>query len=83
LPAPSEATASEAKKAILRVRYLLGRRAGVPVVAGASSGIQVMASRSYLNPFAAFSASCGLSPIAASKRRDCEAPHAMNLRDGI
>src|SRR3954466_1167716 len=37
--------------------YLLGRRAGVPVVAGASSGIQVIASRSYLNPFAAFSAS--------------------------
>src|SRR3954447_6522964 len=31
--------------------------AGVPVVAGASSGVQVIALRSYLNPFAAFSAS--------------------------
>src|SRR3954452_15686609 len=41
----------------LHPRYLLGRRAGVPVVAGASSGIQVIASRSYLNPLAAFSAS--------------------------
>src|ERR1700716_4357677 len=31
--------------------------AGVPVVAGASSGIQVIALRSYLNPFAVFNAS--------------------------
>src|SRR6476619_2457769 len=38
-------------------RYLFGRDAGVPVVAGASSGIQVMASRSYLNPLALFRAS--------------------------
>jgi cytochrome bd-type quinol oxidase subunit 2 len=31
--------------------------AGVPVVAGESSGVQVIALRSYLNPFAALSAS--------------------------
>src|SRR6266436_3516573 len=40
--------------------YLSERGAGavcVPVVAGASSGIQVIALRSYLNPFALFSAS--------------------------
>src|SRR6185503_5095934 len=53
---PPLPAASGAKKAIGE-RYRLGRRAGVPVVAGASSGIQVIASRSYLNPFAAFSAS--------------------------
>ena len=32
-------------------------RGGLPVVAGASSGTQVIALRSYLKPFAAFSAS--------------------------
>src|SRR4051812_36078993 len=41
-------------------RYRLWRGApgaGVPVVAGASSGIQVIALRSYLNPLAVLSAS--------------------------
>ena len=37
--------------------YRFGRGVGLPVVAGASSAIQVVALRSYLRPFAAFRAS--------------------------
>jgi hypothetical protein len=55
---PKSTPAAQGKSGIRRYRFWRGAAgAGVPVVAGASSGIQVIALRSYLNPLALLSAS--------------------------
>src|SRR5262245_36444124 len=57
---PPEPTGGPRSGRLLGARYRFWRGAagaGVPVVAGASSGIQVIALRSYLNPLALLSAS--------------------------